>query len=148
MKGMKLDMGDKESLDEITEKIIGCVYEVSNTLGSGFVESVYEKALHHQIQKAGLTAERQYQMKVVYDNIVVGEFFADIVVEKQVLVELKAVRTLDDVHVAQSLNYLKASGIPVCLLINFGRPKVEIRRFVPYDIWKERRPRVLSDKAG
>jgi GxxExxY protein len=70
----------------------------------------------------------------------VGEFFADLVVEEKVLLELKAVRQLEDVHVAQVMNYLKASGLPICLLINFGRPKIEIRRFVPYDIWAQNRP--------
>lgn len=148
MKGMELMMEDKQILNEITEKIIGCAYEVGNTLGSGFVESVYEKALQHQIQKIGLSAERQYQLKVVYDNILVGEFFADMAVEKKVLVELKALRMLDEIHIAQVMNYLKASGMPVCLLINFGRPKIEIRRFVPYDVWKERKPRAVSRKSG
>ncbi len=130
-------------LNELTEKIIGCAYEVSNVLGSGFPESVYEKALHHQALKAGLTSERQYQMKVFFDNILVGEFFADLLVGEKVLVEIKAVRALDELHVAQAMNYLKASGMPICLLINFGRPKIEIRRFVPYDVWKENRPRFV-----
>ena len=126
-------------LNELTEKIIGCAYEVSNTLGSGFPESVYEKALQHQAVKTGLTAERQYQMKVFFDGILAGEFFADLLIGEKVLVEIKAVRALDELHVAQAMNYLKASGMPVCLLINFGRPKIEIRRFVPYDVWKETR---------
>jgi len=129
-------------LDEITEKIIGCAYEVSNTLGSGFPESVYEKALHHQTLKTGLISERQYQMKVIYDGVLVGEFFADLLVGEKVLVEIKAVRVLDELHVAQAMNYLKASGMQICLLINFGRPKIEIRRFVPYDIWKEKKTNV------
>ncbi len=127
-------------LNELTEKIIGCAYEVSNALGSGFPESVYEKALHHQALKTGLAAERHYQMKVSFDGILVGEFFADLLVGERVLVEIKAVRALDELHVAQAMNYLKASGMPICLLINFGRPKIEIRRFVPYDVWKESRP--------
>ncbi len=127
-------------LNELTEKIIGCAYEVSNVLGSGFPESVYEKALHHQALKTGLTSERQYQMKVFFDDILVGEFFADLLIGEKVLVEIKAVQALDELHVAQAMNYLKASGMPVCLLINFGRPKIEIRRFVPYDVWKETKP--------
>ena len=127
-------------LDELTEKIIGCAYEVSNALGSGFPESVYEKALHHQAIKTGLMAERQHQMKVFFDGILVGEFFADLLIGQKVLVEIKAVRMLDELHVAQAMNYLKASGMPICLLINFGRPKIEIRRFVPYDVWKENKP--------
>jgi GxxExxY protein len=127
-------------LNELTEKVIGCAYEVSNALGSGFPESVYEKALHHQTLKTGLISERQYQMKVFFDDILVGEFFADLLVGEKVLIEIKAVRTLDELHVAQAMNYLKASGLPICLLINFGRPKIEIRRFVPYDVWKETKP--------
>jgi GxxExxY protein len=127
-------------LDEITEKVIGCAYEVGNTLGSGFVEKVYENALFHQLQKSGLRVVHQHQINVFYDSVLVGEFFADLLVEDKVLLELKAVRQLDDVHTAQVMNYLKASGLPVCLLINFGRPKVEIRRFVPYDVWKQNKP--------
>lgn len=127
-------------LDEITEKVIGCAYEVGNTLGSGFVEKVYENALFHQLQKSGLCVVQQHQINVFYDSVLVGEFFADLLVEDKVLLELKAVRQLDDVHTAQVMNYLKSSGLPICLLINFGRPKVEIRRFVPYDVWKQKKP--------
>jgi GxxExxY protein len=140
MKAMKIKEGQRMEPDMLTEKIIGCAYEVGNALGSGFPESVYEKALHHQILKAGLTSERQYQMKVFFDDILVGEFFADLLIGEKVLVEIKAVRALDELHVAQAMNYLKASGMPICLLINFGRPKIEIRRFVPYDVWKENKP--------
>lgn len=122
---------------EITEKIIKCAYDVSNTLGSGFVEKVYENALYHRAVKEGLRVIQQYQMKVIYDGILVGEFFADLLAEEKVLVELKAVRELEDLHMAQALNYLKASGLPVCLLINFGRPKIEVRHLVPYDVWKK-----------
>lgn len=127
-------------LDEITEKVIGCAYEVGNTLGSGFVEKVYENALFHQLHKSGLCVVQQHQINVFYDSVLVGEFFADLLVEDKVLLELKAVRQLDDVHTAQVMNYLKSSGLPICLLINFGRPKVEIRRFVPYDVWKQKKP--------
>lgn len=130
----------KMELDEITEKIIGCVYEVSNTLGSGFVEKVYENALFHQPLKLNLHVVQQHQINVYYDHVLVGEFFADLLVEEKVLLELKAVRQLEDVHTAQVMNYLKASGLPVCLLINFSRPKVEMRRFVPYDVWKQNQP--------
>ncbi len=131
-------------LDEVTEKFIGCAYEVSNTLGSGFPESVYEKALHYQTIKTGLQSGRLYQMKVLFDDILVGEFFADLLVEEKVLVEIKAVRLLDELHTAQAMNYLKASGMPICLLINFGRPKIEIRRFVPHDVWKENKPHLAT----
>jgi len=148
MKVMEEILRENSAIDQITGKIIGCAYEVSNTLGSGFPESVYEKALHHQAIKTGLNAERQFQMKVHYDGVLVGEFFADLLIEEKVIVEIKAVRELDELHVAQAMNYLKASGLPISLLINFGRPKIEIRRFVPYDVWKEKKPRVVNRRSG
>lgn len=120
----------------ITEKIIGCAYTVSNTLGIGFVEKVYENALAIAIRKAGLMVEQQYPIKVAFEGIVVGEFFADLFVEKRVLIELKAVSVLAQEHTAQALNYLRATGIEVCLLINFGQPKIEIKRLLPSVHWK------------
>jgi GxxExxY protein len=124
----------------ITEKIIGCSYDVSNALGSGFVEKVYENALVHRIRKStGLIVAQQYPIKVVYDNVVVGEFCADLLVAERVLVELKAVSMLIPEHTAQALNYLRATGLEVCLLINFGRSKVEIKRLLPYTDWKEKK---------
>ena len=104
------------------------------------------KRLHHQALKIGLPSERQYQMKVFFDDILVGEFFADLLIGEKVLVEIKAVRALDELHIAQALNYLKASGMPICLLINFGRPKIEIRRFVPYDVWKENKAHLATHR--
>jgi len=123
-------------INEITEKIISCVYKVSNTLGGGFAEKVYENATAIEVEKSGLRVRQQYPIKVAYDGIVVGEFFADLLVEELVLVEFKAVKLLEEVHVAQCLNYLRATGLPVCLLVNFYRPKVEIRRIIPHDSWK------------
>ena len=115
-------------VNAVTEKIIGCAYRVSNSLGIGFVEKVYENALAHDIQNTGLKVIQQAPIKVLYDGIVVGDFFADLLVEEQVLVELKAVSMLNDEHVAQSLNYLRATGLEICLLINFGTPKVQLKR--------------------
>ena len=120
----------------ITEKIIGCAYRVSNSLGIGFVEKVYENALAHEIQKSGLKVAQQAPIKVLYDGIVVGDFFADLLVEEQVLVELKAVSMLKDEHVAQSLNYLRATGLEICLLINFGTTKVQLKRLRRSVNWK------------
>ena len=99
-------------------------------MGCCFLEKVYENALAHELRKKGLHVVQQCPIKVRYDDIVIGEFVADLLVERCVLVELKAVRTLDDIHKAQCLNYLKATGIHVCLLINFGNPKVEIKRIL------------------
>jgi GxxExxY protein len=119
---------DEESLNIVTEKIIGCAFTVANTLGCGFAEKVYENAMIHEIRKAGLFVEQQKPITVVYDGVVVGEYVADFVVEGTVLVELKSVRSLDEAHTAQCLNYLAATGMPICLLINFGK-KVEVKRF-------------------
>jgi len=112
------------------EKVIGCAYKVSNSLGVGFLEKVYENALVHEIKKAGLKVEQQHAIDVKYDGILVGEYVADLLVEGELLVELKSVQTLDKVHFAQCLNYLKATGLKVCLLLNFGKTKVQVRRFV------------------
>ncbi|GFE58646.1 GxxExxY protein [Geobacter sp. AOG1] len=120
----------RERLDQITEKIIGCAYAVISSLGSGFLEKVYENALAHEIKKTGLHVSQQHSIKVHYDGIEIGDYVADILVEEQVLVELKAVKTLDNIHRAQCLNYLKATGNSVCLLINFGTPSLEIKRIV------------------
>lgn len=120
----------REKLDQITEKIIGCCYTVSTALGTGFLEKVYENALTHELRKSGLEVVQQYPVKVIYDGKEVGDYIADIFVENSVLVELKAVKALDNVHRAQCLNYLKATGMTVCLLVNFGAPKIEIKRIV------------------
>jgi GxxExxY protein len=120
----------REILDQTTEKIIGCCYTVTSILGSGFLEKVYENALSHEIRKTGLTVLTQHPVKVMYDGVEVGDYIADLLVDGQILVELKAVRALDNIHRAQCLNYLKATGHSVCLLINFGAPKLEVRRIV------------------
>jgi GxxExxY protein len=129
-----------QDVNEITKKIIGCAYQVSNTLGIGFVEKVYENALAHVIHKSGLTVVQQHPIKVIFDGINVGDFYVDLFVEDRVLVELKAVSTLVNDHTAQALNYLRASGLEVCLLINFGKPKVEIKRLLPSVYWKTSKP--------
>jgi GxxExxY protein len=117
-------------LDRITEKIIGCVYKVSNILGSGFLKKVYENALTLELRKIGLKVKQQHGIYVRYDGMVVGEFAADLLVEDKVIIELKTTKALDDIHMAQCLNYLKATELSVCLLINFSKPKAEIRRIV------------------
>ena len=113
-----------------TEKIIGCAYTVANTLGPGFLEKVYENALAHELRKIDLEVKQQYGVNVHYDGIIAGEYVADLLVQNEILVELKAIKGLDGVHMAQCLNYLKATGLSVCLLINFGTAKVEIKRIV------------------
>jgi GxxExxY protein len=121
---------DARRLDEITERVIGCAYTVANTLGPGFLEKVYENVLAYQVEKAGLLVQQQVAIQVLYDDRVVGEYVADLLVEGSVLVELKAAKGLDDIHTAQCLNYLKATGLQVCLLINFGTKRVQIKRLV------------------
>ena len=125
---------DLVSLSHLTEKIIGCAFEVSNVLGSGFLEKVYERALVQELRIAGLEVQAQYPISVRYKEKVVGNFFADILVEKTIILELKALNSLDGKHQAQCLNYLKASNLNLCLLLNFGTPKVQIKRIIhnPY----------------
>jgi len=115
---------------ELTEKIIGCAYRVYNTMGFGFLESVYEKCLMIELGKLGLQAESQKAITVYYEGEVVGEFVADVVVEDTVIVELKSVRRILVPHEVQLVNYLVATGKPVGLLLNFGEKKVEVKRKV------------------
>lgn len=125
-----------QDVNIITQKIIGHAYTVSNTLGIGFVEKVYENGLAHLIRKNDLRVAQQHPIKVTFEGIMVGEFFADLFLEESVLVELKAVSMLMPEHTAQALNYLRASEAEVCLLINFGKPKIEIKRLLPSVYWK------------
>ena len=116
---------------DLTKKIIGAFFKVYNKLGYGFSEKVYENALALALRKLGLRVEQQKPIVVYYDDQVVGEYFADIVVNEIVVIELKAVRKFLEAHEAQLLNYLKATTIEVGLLLNFG-PKAEFQRKV-YD---------------
>ena len=122
-------------LDAITERILGCAFKVSMGLGPGFLEMLYENALVIELERAGLRVARQHPLAVWYDGIPIGQFAVDLLVEDEVLVELKAVRALEDFHLAQALNYLRASCLPACLLLNFGAPKLEIRRLHPSPSW-------------
>jgi GxxExxY protein len=115
--------------EELTGKILSTCFEVSNELGAGFLESVYQNALTQALRFRGFQVEREYPISVFFRGVNVGEFFADILVEKKVLLELKAVSRLTDAHKAQVINYLKASKIDVGFLINFGVSKLEYRRF-------------------
>lgn len=119
-----------EEMNQITEKVIGCAYKVSNRLGTGFLEKVYENALAHEIKKAGLRVEQQCGIFVYYDDIIVGNYDADLLVEDCIIVELKTVKALDETHFAQCINYLKATRLQICLLINFYKSRIEIKRIV------------------
>ena len=112
----------------LTERILGAAFEVGNTLGAGFLEKVYERALLRELASSGLKVRAQVSYRVDYKGHNVGDYFADIVVEESVLVELKCVDRLAPEHTAQCLNYLRASGLELCLLINFQHPKIEWKR--------------------
>ncbi|MDT8449606.1 MAG: GxxExxY protein [Wenzhouxiangellaceae bacterium] len=117
-------------LNGLSESVIGCAYRVSSSLGSGFLESVYENALALEFGGSGIVFERQKRLIVRYRDAVVGDFAADFLIADSIIVELKAVKTLLPEHQAQVLNYLKASGLQLGLLINFGTPKAQIKRLV------------------
>jgi GxxExxY protein len=114
--------------ENLTDKIICAFYNVYNTLGHGFLEKVYENALVHELRKSGLAVSQQHPMVVRYDGVVVGEYAVDLLVEHIVLVELKVAKAIDEIHLAQCLNYLKATGLHLCLLLNSGKPRLEIKR--------------------
>ena len=114
----------------LTEKIIGCAYRVYNKMGFGFLESVYEKCMLIELGKEGLSVEAQKPITVFYENDIVGEFVADIIVENTVILELKSVKRIVQAHEVQLVNYLVATGKPVGLILNFGERKVEIKRKV------------------
>ena len=120
--------------EDITGKIIGAAYEVHNVLGYGFLEKVYQRALQVELIKCGLQAELEFPIRVWYKGAVVGDYVADIFVERKVIVELKVARAYRTGDEAQILNELKASGVEVGLLINFGQLRAEAHRFVFSDL--------------
>ena len=118
---------DDRRFDELTYRIIGCAFAVHNELGHGYLEKLYESALVFELTQLGLRVARQVPLAVNYKGVVIGEYIADLIVEDVVLIELKAVRAIDPVHIAQCINYVTATRIPIGLVINFGI-KVEHRR--------------------
>jgi GxxExxY protein len=119
-------------LRELTYQINGAIYEVNKVLGGGFLEKVYENALLVELRRRNLRAESQVPITVRYKNEIVGDYFADILVEGKIILEIKAIESLSRIHEAQLLNYLRATGITVGLLVNFKHPKADLRRLV----WK------------
>ncbi len=115
---------------DVTARIIGAAFRISCTLGAGFLEKVYENALVHELRKAGLVVEAQRAFSVTYDSVVIGEYRADLVVSEQVIVEIKAARAIDVTHIAQLVNYLRATRRRVGLILNFGTPRLGIKRVV------------------
>ncbi len=124
------DASSWDVLNDISKQVIGAAFTVSNELSCGFLEKVYENALAYELRKRGINAVQQEPIRVLYSGVEVGIYQADLVVEGKVLVELKAVRELNEIFMAQCTNYLKATRMRLCLLVNFGKPKVEIKRIV------------------
>ena len=122
--------------DKLSQRVIGCAFEVSNTLGAGFFEKVHEKALCVELEKTVLAYVCQKPVRVEYKGVSVGEYIADIIVDGKLLLELKALSKLCRDHEAQLMNFLKATGLSVGLLLNFGRPRLEIKRM----IWNHNEP--------
>ena len=119
---------DKKAWESITEQIIGAAMEVQRILGIGFLEKVYEKALFTELRKQGVKVKAQVKMPVSYKGENVGVYMADLLVEDAVLIELKCAKGLGPEHLAQCLNYLKASNLKVCLLMNFGTTRLQWKR--------------------
>jgi GxxExxY protein len=117
-------------INDLTYKIRGAIFEVNKVLGPGFLEKVYEKALMVELKKLGLNVQNQVPIQVNYKGEIVGEYFADLIVERCILIELKTVDQLQKIHEAQLLNYLKATGYQIGLLVNFYHEKAEIKRFL------------------
>ena len=127
-------MGDLKGVSnfkhsDLTGQIINAFYEVYNTLGFGFLEKVYENALKHELEKRGFKVEQQAKIQVSYDKVIVGDYFADLMVDNIVIVEIKTAKTIDEAHKAQLLNYLRATSKPVGLVLNFG-PSPQVSRRV------------------
>jgi GxxExxY protein len=118
-----------EEQNASTQRIIGCAYEVWNELRFGFLEKVYETAMMVALTRAGIGVQQQVPIKVWFQGAVVGDYFADLLVDEYVIVELKSAEGIDEAHEAQCINYLKATPMHVALLINFGPDKVEVKRF-------------------
>lgn len=114
--------------EELTQEIIGCAMKVHSALGPGFLESVYQNALSHELRKNGVRHECERKIQVLYDGIVVGDFIADIFVEEVVIVENKAIQALAAAHEVQLVNYLTATGVDIGLLFNFGADRLEFKR--------------------
>lgn len=127
---MNNDYAPADPKDPVTQTIIGAAFEVANTMGHGFLEAVYRKALLHELDMRGLFAAEEVEYKVHYKGRLVGRYIADLVVADTVVVEIKATDAFNGAHISQTLNYLKASGLKKGLLLNFGRSKLDVRRVV------------------
>lgn len=125
-----MNADERESMNRLIEAVVAAVYEVANTLGTGFLEKVYERALLIELRLRGIKAETQVALRVAYKGESIGDYFVDVLVQDRLIVELKCVESLAKEHLAQTLNYLKASSLHAALLVNFQHPKVEWKRIV------------------
>ncbi|MBI4904516.1 MAG: GxxExxY protein [Acidobacteria bacterium] len=121
---------DTPQLDALIEQVLAAAFEVANTLGAGFLEKVYERALMIELELRGIPAESQVTKPVFYKGRRLGDYTADIIVNHQLLIELKCADAFAKQHIAQCLNYLRVADLHICLLINFERPKLEWKRLV------------------
>ncbi|MGC8493355.1 MAG: GxxExxY protein [Syntrophobacteraceae bacterium] len=122
----KVSFGEEE--EYLTASIIGAGFEVANILGHGFLEAVYKRALVHELSIRGLSAEVEVDFDIKYKDVSLGRYYCDLLVERTIIVEVKAIERLNPSHIGQLLNYLKAAGLKIGLLMNFGRPRMEYRR--------------------
>ena len=125
-----MNANKREYVEELARQCIGAAFDVSNELGTGFLEKVYENALAHELRLRGLQVKQQQALHVRYKDVVVGDYVPDLLVEDLLLIELKCVEAFAKEYLAQCLNYLKGTGLSLCLLFNFQKPKVEFKRIV------------------
>jgi GxxExxY protein len=117
---------------ELSFAVIGAAMEVHKQLGSGFLESVYQKALAHELRLRNIPFEEQVHLKVVYKDILVGEYIADFIVENKIILELKSATSISEAHKTQAINYLAATGLELAIILNFGEPSLKQQRIVRY----------------
>jgi len=127
---MNTDVQETRELNDLSRAVIGAAFEVANQLGPGFLEQVYELSLCRELTLRHVPVERQKVLPIAYKGVTVASYIADVLVDERLLVELKCVESLRSEHVAQCINYLAATRLKVCLLINFHKPKVEWKRVV------------------
>jgi GxxExxY protein len=125
---MHAEHADQERLKELSGNVIGGAFNVLNTLGTGFLEKVYENSLALELRERGFSVKQQHGITVTYHGAIVGQYFADLLVNNELLIEIKVAKVLDDASHLQCINYLKGTGLRLCLLLNFARPKLEIKR--------------------
>ena len=119
---------EEEKLNELSGQIIGCAIKVAKKLRPGYLEKVYENALLHELNKGGFQVDQQVPLAVHYDGVLVGEFIADFIVNNTIILELKAVSAISNAHIGQAINYLTTTDSQLCLILNFGEPKLGIKR--------------------